>query len=448
MKPFKHTLLFLFVILSGTNTFAQVFKDGKLSLNEDGSHYLKLSVLNQTWVRYNQNNPGSTVHGEHKEDVFDIGLRRTRLQFYGPVANRTFLYVHIGINNFNALSDRKAAFFLHDAVSEYEVIKKHLSLGAGLTGWTGLSRFASSSVSSIMGLDLPLYQEATNDVSDQFLRKLSVYAKGKFGKLDYRLILTDPMAIQKSASYMANPASFTNLTTNAVFSTADPKLQAQGYFQYQLLDQESNQVPYTTGTYLGSKRVFNIGAGFIYQPQAMIRLADNGTDTVRSAMRLLSVDAYYDAPLNKQKGTAISAYASFSDYDFGKNYIRNTAPLNPATGNDDPAVLNGAGNGVPLYGSGQHLYAQVGYKMKNELLGKAGTLMPYASVQYSMMQKLADPMIYYDMGVNLLLSGHNSKLTLAYQNRPVYKASSGRPDPIWKVSERKSAVVLQWQVSF
>lgn len=443
MKLFK-SILFLSSILAAPHTFAQVFKDGKLSLNEDGSHYLKLSVLNQTWVRYNQNNPGSTVNGESKEDVFDIGLRRTRLQFYGPVAKRTFLYVHVGINNFNALSDRKAAFFLHDAVSEYEIVKEHLSLGAGLAGWTGLSRFASSSVSSIMGLDLPLYQEATNDVSDQFLRKLSVYAKGKIGKFDYRLILTDPMAIQKSTAYIAHPGSFTNLTTNAVFSTADPKLQTQGYFQYQFLDQESNLLPYTTGTYLGSKSVFNIGAGFIYQPQAMIRLADNGTDTVRSAMRLLSVDAYYDAPLNRQKGTAISAYAAFSDYDFGKNYIRNTAPLNPATGNSDASILNGSGNGVPLYGTGQHVYAQLGYKMKNELLGKAGTLMPYASVQYSLMQKLADPMVYYDMGINLLLSGHTSKLTLAYQNRPVFKGASAGP---FRVTERKSSVTLQWQVS-
>ncbi|HTN16237.1 MAG TPA: hypothetical protein VL092_01045, partial [Chitinophagaceae bacterium] len=87
---------------------------------------------------------------------------------------------------------------------------------------------------------------------------------------------------------------------------------------------------------------------------------------------------------------------------------------------------------------------QLGYKLKNELLGKAGTLMPYASVQYSTMQKLADPMVYYDMGVNLLLSGHTSKLTLAYQNRPVYKGTPAGP---YHVTERKSSVTLQWQVS-
>jgi hypothetical protein len=259
-------------------------------------------------------------------------------------------------------------------------------------------------------------------------------------------VVSSPLAIQKSAAYLANPAAFHTLSSkSANFSTEPPKLQAQGYFQYQLLDQESNLTPYTTGTYLGAKKVCNIGAGFIYQPDAMIRLADNNTDTLRSAMRLLAVDVYYDAPLDSRKGTAISAYVSLSDYDFGKNYLRNTAPLNPATGNSDPSVLNGSGNGVPLDGTGQNLYGQLGYKFRNNLLGKAGTLMPYASVQYSVFEKLEDPMVYHDLGVNWLLSGHNSKLTLAYQNRPVFRANAAGE---YYLSQRRSAWVMQWQVGF
>lgn len=429
-----------------TSLMAQNFKDGKLNLNEDGSRYLKISMLNQVWMRYNQNNPGTTINGVAKDATTDIGIRRTRIQMYGSIANKTFLYVQIGLNNFNNLSDRKMGFFLHDAVGEYEVFKTKLSLGAGLSGWSGLSRFSSSAVGSIMGLDLPLYQEATNDVTDQFLRKLSVYAKGKIGKWDYRFAVTDPLAIQKSAAYIANPSAFTVLNSNSAnFSVAPPKLQTQGYVQYQFKDQESNLTPYSTGTYLGNKSVFNIGGGFIYQPDAMIRLADNGTDTTRSAMRLLSIDAFYDAPLNKAKGTAISAYAAISDYDFGKNYVRNTAPLNPGTGSTQSNVLNGSGNGVPVYGTGQNVYLQVGYKMANNLLGKAGTLMPYASVQYAQLQKLKDPMVYFDMGVNMLLAGHNSKLTLAYQNRPVFASNLSNE---YHIITHKSAVVMQYQVSF
>lgn len=63
-------------------------------------------------------------------------------------------------------------------MGEYAIVKDKLSLGAGLGAWNGLARSASSS-GTIMGLDLPLVEETTNDVNDQFGRKLSVYAKGK-----------------------------------------------------------------------------------------------------------------------------------------------------------------------------------------------------------------------------------------------------------------------------
>jgi len=169
-----------------------------------------------------------------------------------------FIYSQIGINNFNYFSDRKVGFFLHDAVGEYAVVKNRLSLGAGLGAWNGLSRFTSSSTGSIMGLDLPLEAETTNDVNNQFGRKLSIYAKGKLGKLDYRLALSNPLLVSN------NP-----INTFASFSGRPPKPQYQGYFMWQFKDQESNLTPYTTGSYLGKKSVLNVGAGFVVQPEAM-----------------------------------------------------------------------------------------------------------------------------------------------------------------------------------
>jgi hypothetical protein len=128
-------------------------------------------------------------------------------------------------------------------------------------------------VASFLAYDAPLYQQSTNDATDQFLRKLSVYAKGKLGKLDYRLVLSKPMIAQKSAA--VGP-----LNTNSDFSMKPPKLQGSGYLMYQFLDEESNLTPYVTGTYLGKKKVFNIGAGFQYQPDAMWHTT--ATDTVSS----------------------------------------------------------------------------------------------------------------------------------------------------------------------
>src|SRR5260221_6543031 len=52
----------------------------KLKLNDDGSHYLKLTLLGQLWFRYNQSNPGTTVLKEPTVEPYDIGLRGHRFQ--------------------------------------------------------------------------------------------------------------------------------------------------------------------------------------------------------------------------------------------------------------------------------------------------------------------------------------------------------------------------------
>ncbi|MDP5140799.1 MAG: hypothetical protein NWP83_10080 [Spirosomaceae bacterium] len=419
-------------------TFSQGFKNSKLYLNEDGSHYVKFAMTGQFWLRSGNYNPGTTIFGYPKSSGTDIGIRRYRVQFLGQLTDRVFFYSQFGENNFNSISDRKLGFFVHDAMGEYSVVKTKLSLGGGLSAWSGLSRFASPSVGTIMGIDAPLYQQSTNDVTDQFLRKLSVFAKGKLGKLDYRVSMAQPMSIQKSANYNAT------ISPIASFSGKPPQMQWNGYFQYQFKDQESNQTPYMTGTYLGTKKVCNIGAGFVYQPQAMWQQAENKVDTLYSNLLLLSADVFYDAPCG-DKGEAISAYASISKNDFGPNYTRNLGVMNPANGSNQKSILNGGGTTFPDYGTGTILYAQVGYKLKNDLIGKT-TLMPYASLQHSNYERLDQPMNFYDVGVNWLLGGgHTSKLTLAYQNRPVYQLSDTGSTSI---IDRKGMGLLQYQVFF
>jgi hypothetical protein len=426
----------LLVALTGLSAYGQTIKDGKLWLNEDGSNYFKLTLAAQIWVRNTDMNPGTTINGFAKDNFTDIGIRRARMQAFGQIADRVFIYTQVGINNFNYSSDRKAGFFIHDVTGEYEVVRRHLSLGAGLTAWNGLVRFAAPSVGSIMGIDAPLFEQTTNDVTDQFLRKLSVYAKGKFGKLDYRLVMSSPMSITKSNGYVAG------ISSNATFSPKPAKMQWQGYFQWQFLDEEANTTAYLTGTYLGTKKVFNIGAGFQYQPNAMWRTGHAG-DTIEQAMKNFAVDVYYDAPLNPATGSAISAYASYINFNFGNGYIRNQATMNPGTGTTRTDILNGSGNGYPSFGTGNLLYGQVGYKFKNELIGKT-TLMPYANLQYAHYDRLQDNMAFWDVGVNWLLKGHTSKLTFAYQNRPIYQVMAG--SQLAEAIERKGSFLLQYQV--
>ncbi len=407
----------------------------KINLNDDGSHYFKATFTAQVWTRYNESNPGTTVFGYEKTETFDIGLRRVRTQLYGKVHDRFFLYTQFGINNFNSISARKPGLFFHDVVAEYYIMPRALQVGTGLTAWTGFSRYASPSVASIMGFDAPLFEQTTNDANDQFLRKLSVYAKGKIGKLDYRVIASDPFAAQNST--VIKPIS-----VNSDFSYKPPKLQSSAYVMYQFLDEESNLTPYMTGTYLGRKKVFNIGGGFEYQQSAMWHWNDMITkDTIMQDMFHYAADMYFDYPTGK-KGAAISAYAAYMHMGFGKDYIRNLGVMNPADGSNRLSVLNGGGNAYPMMGTGNVYYGQVGYLLPSSLLGKKnGQIMPYMMYTYSKFERLKEDVSLFDFGLNYFIDGHRAKLSLNYQSRPVFDSFT------LMESSRRSMMVFQCQIA-
>ncbi len=415
----------------------------KLSLNEEGSHYIKATFLNQVWFRYNESNPGTRVLNEPTNNTFDIGLRRTRFQLYGQLTDRVFFYFQFGKNNFNFLSqnagNRKLQAFFHDALGEYRVTKgnEKLILGGGLTIANGLSRFSQPSVTSIMTMDVPVFAQATVDQTDEFSRKLSVYARGQLGKFDYRLVLSDPFPITTNGQPL--PA----LSTNATFSQHGHHKQYQGFFMYNFFDKEAHTTPYMTGTYLGKKKVLNLEAGFITQANAT--WTREGIDTTYHNMNLWSAALYYDTPLNAEKGTALNAYAGYFNYDFGPGYLRYNGIMNPASSVSGSFPVGSQGNGFPMFGTGKVWYAQLGYLMKKDLLGEGnGALMPYASLMTANYERLDKQMNVIDLGVNWLLKGHSSKFTLDFQTRPWYEQAG--TDLIR--SGRKSQVVLQYQIFF
>ena len=118
--------------------------------------------------------------------------------------------------------------------------------------------------------------------------------------------------------------------------------------------------------------------------------------------------------------------------------------MNPATGTNSNGSFNGAGNAFPMYGTGSTLYVQAGYKFRNGLLGNRGTLQPYACAQYSAFQLLKDPMLMYEAGVNWLIEGHRSKISLNYQDRPIFNLNSLND---YVVTTRRGMVVIQFQIS-
>ncbi len=442
-----YSLFLLCLVIFSHQAEAQSAKSNKkennsllFPLNEDGSHYVKGTFLNQIWFRYNQSNPGSTVFGEERDKTFDIGLRRTRIQLFGQLSDKVFFYTQFGQNNLSYRSPRKQGIFFLDAIGEYRVWGEQLSIGGGLTGWNGVTRYASPSIGSILSLDAPLYQQGTNDINDQFVRKFSIYAKGLIGKLDYRVVVSDPMSIQQSTGQEAT------IEENALFAAEQGNAQFQGYFKYQFWDTESNLTPYQTGSYLGKKKVFNIGAGFMTQKDAMWNLAENGVDTVRSSLGLFAVDLFYDRPIDIAKGNAITFYAAYQNSDYGKNYVRNIGAMNPANGVNGNGSFNGPGSAFPTIGTGDTFFAQGAYLFRRDLLGSCGTLQPYVSSQYSQFDLLDDPMLMYEGGINWLINGHRTKLSLNYQNRPIFVQDVSEGNG-WISNDRKGMVVMQFQVS-
>jgi hypothetical protein len=410
----------------------------KKNFNETGTHYIKSTIVAQIWSRYTDFNPGTTLNGYGMSTPFDIGIRRLRFNILAQPTDRIFFYVQFGQNNFNFTSKLNVGSFFHDAVGEFRVHPTKLSIGTGLSGWSGLTRFSAPAVGSILGLDAPLYQQVTNGINDQFLRKLSIYAKGQIGKFDYRVAVSNPMTYQSSLSSNTPVIS----STAASFSYRPPHLQTQGYLSYQFFEKENNTLAYTAGTYHGKKKIFNLGAGWIEQKNALWHKSAIG-DTINDNMVLLGTDIFTEIPLS-EKRNAISAYVALTDYQMGKNYIRYQGPMNTANGLNGSTSAAG-GNTAPIIGTGRTLFTQLAYKFKDNLLPNQGSIQIYGSVQASKYQALNSNLMMYEAGINWLINGdHHSKLTLSYQSRPTYNIQA---DGYYNLNTRRGMAVLQYQIT-
>jgi len=407
----------------------------RFNLDDSKEHYLKFTAVNQVWVRYTQHNPGSTVYGDPVKNTADLGIRRLRFQAFGQLTDRLFFYTQFGQNNLTYMQTRFTGAFFHDVVAEYTLSKEKLSMGGGLTGWSGLGRYASPAIGSVLSLDVPLYMQATNSTTDQFLRKLSVYTKGKIGKIDYRMAVSHPMTVQGSGLTDAYKLD----SVAASFSPLYPKMQYQGYFQYQFLDQEGDVTPYTNGTYLGSKRIFNLGAGIIQQAKAMQWLQHG--DTLLQDMRLMNVDVFAELPLAGNTGAAVTFYGALSRYNMGHKHLRMVGVMNPANGNS--LVTGAAGNAFPMICTGTIAYAQLAYLLPKLSNTSAAKLQVFGTCQHAKFEALQKSMTMYELGLNYYIHGTVlNKLSLEYQSRPVYTKSGGA----YLQDGRKGMVVVQFQI--
>lgn len=445
----------------------------KFNLSSDGSKYFQITFLNQVWTRFNESNNGTTLFGSNAPSTFDIGLRRTRIQMFGQVSDRAFIYFQFGQNNFNntfasspvtvsgtnIYGNRKLAPFFHDALCEFKLVKgkrgNALKIGTGLTIMNGLSRFSQPSVSTILTADVPVFLQYSVDQIDEFDRRLAIYARGQIGKIDYRIYLSNPFPISSSGTVPApldTGATFVNYIGLPISKNPGLKNQLGGMISWNFFEMENHNTPYMTGTYLGSKKVFNISVGSVYQPSATwyLKKDNNGLykDTSFADMVHLGIESFLDIPLNKEKKTALNAFVGYYLTNYGPNYLRYNGLMNPATGfssnNTNYIQKNSFGNSFPMFGTGSVAYFQFGYLLPKNLIGERnGQLLPYISSQISDYDALQHKkMVLLNAGINWLMKDHNSKISIDFQNRPTFY----KEDTKILYGSRKNSVFIQYQI--
>lgn len=385
----------------------------KVRLNEDGSKYFRLISWHQVWATTQNvaNDPGGMKLST------DFLLRRSRFLMFAQINKRFLVLTHFGLNNLSTASmdpvgkGSGAQIFMHDAWADFAVLPKVLHVGGGLHYWNGVTRLANQSTLNMLTLDAPGHNWGTIGLTDQFARHLGFFAKGKLGKLDYRVSVN-----QALKNNFFGEVDYESLPANqAVYHNPDHlgggKIYA-AYFNYQFLDQESNTLPYMVGSYLGTKRVLNIGAGFFHHEDGASHKNDVGT-TVIDDVNSFGADIFFDSPVG-ENGQAVTAYASFVSHDMGPNMTG--APVRPA-------LVGGVGTGNITYGQLGYLTPKFSDKLRVQpyLHYTRRNLEAYESYENAHSSQ-------FGAGVNLYLDGHNAKLSLEYQ-RNQSQQETGTPTP-------------------
>jgi len=437
-KLFSLSLLIFFLMSLSLTSQAQgseIYGKGiRINLDTTGKRYIRFITWHQMWMRYIDNNPGTTVNGLPEASTWDLGLRRSRFLWYSQISPRYLVLAHIGINNQTFVNGggsgstgvggygvgKKPQLFLHDFWNEYQVAKDKLYIGTGLHYWNGVSRMASASTLNFLALDAPIFNWSLIEETDQFARQFGIYAKGKLpiGKksLDYRVYLNKPFATP-------TPDATIQATPERAFATNNNTGAVGGYFSFELAEKESNLLSFFVGTYVGTKKVINIGAGFHLHPKATKSWSTTESRFESYNMQLFGVDFFADVPLNKEKGTAFTGYLLYQNMNFGKNYIRSVGIMNAGGTAPTGSVGQGGGNADWRMGTGSLVYGEVAYLLPKNTLGSKGKLQLFGTGTYKNLEYLADPALTYGGGFNYFIDGHNAKISLKYQNRAIYEGT-------------------------
>jgi len=389
------------------------YKPLTLTLSKDGSKYIRFLLWGQFWLTGNKNTDGN----------FQVTpmLRRARFLTYAQISPRFLILMHFGVNglspkNMDPLGNRSNGpqLFIHGLWMEYAVVQKYLYIGGGLHYWNGISRITSQSTLGFMTLDNYRRAWATLGLSDQYARHLGIYAKGMIGGFAYRVAVNSPIVNSLDVSKIPENVE---VWTGQVLYTGRKEFETkaswayQGYFEYQILDKESDKLPYRAGTYLGKKKVFNIGAGFFKHPNGTVTYNTDGTLTGHN-VSIYAFDVFYDTPL----GTGgLTAYGAWYSFDYGPDYTYGQT-----------------------YGTGNSILLQAGYLFPH--FSDKVSLQFYTAFNTANFTAYDNPGNAIRTGLNLFLNGQHAKITLEYDTtQDQFNNEVSKP-------VRRNSVILQAQI--
>ncbi|WP_216066233.1 porin [Pseudotamlana agarivorans] len=422
-----HFLVLLITLLSSINAIGQ--ETDSLSNKQQTQVFkstFKWNVRAQFWLRHSNFNKGSLVNNEPTSHFTDISIRRLRIPISAQITPKLYASALFGDNNYNIKYDGPWIRIL-DFYAEY-AFSKQFTMGMGKSGYQGLSRWNVRSSYSLMGLDSPLFPLNTVEKNDDLGRQFGFWLKGQAGHFDYRLSANQPKAVTTAPHGKVD------------FANNKPRWKTSTYVKYQFFENESNKSAYQVGTYLASKKVFNIGAGFQFQEKAFSDGDAQDPLTNFYDMQHWAVDSFLNLPLGNQD--AITAYLGYYNFDYGKDYVRNLGANNPTNGVEN-GDYNGAGVAFPMMGTGSTWYAQFGYAFHpTKLFNQQVVIQPNIAIQHANWDALKDHMTVYDFTLNFLVKGsHSNKMSLGYQYRPIFDAIT------FTNTSYKGMAVLQYQIT-
>lgn len=367
----------------------------KVDLSEDGKKYFRIINWHQFWLDMNETTNGA---GETEYTTTPM-LRRSRFLVYAQLSDRFLILTHFGLNSLTPAGlhptgqSSQAQLFMHDAWVEYKVFDE-LYVGGGLHYWNGISRLNNQSTLNFLSLDNPRFAWATLGTTDQFARHLGLYAKGNIGRLDYRLAWNGAMVNSVDAGAGLTPTDQQAVYTGRATLGLDAANVFAGYVNYQFWDQESTKLPYFVGSYLGTKKVLSVGAGFYSHPNGSVILEDaaDPNSIVGENVMIFAADAFMELPIG-ERNSSITAYASFQSNNYGTNYQM-------------------GGGSLDVF-SGSVIYAQAGYLLPHT---GAWGWQPYVTFAQKGIDNVDGSVSDFGVGINSLITGHNAKLSLEYRN--------------------------------